>query len=100
MPWPNAPSARPDSETNHFLLGAGRFYFPLPLTLTLLLPLTLPLTENAGPSPAFIYERARLRALSSKKEFDFKDFKDFDFFIYIKIISRKSKVKGSVKKNI
>jgi hypothetical protein len=29
----------------------------------------LTLTENAGFSPAFIYERARLRALSSKKEF-------------------------------
>jgi hypothetical protein len=45
--------------------------------------LTLILTENAGFSPAFIYERARLRALSSKKdfkEFDFEfDFKDFDF---------------------
>jgi hypothetical protein len=31
--------------------------------LILTLPLTL--TENAGFSPAFIYERARLRALSS-----------------------------------
>jgi hypothetical protein len=43
----------------------------------------LTLTENAGFSPAFIYERARLRALSSKYEFefDFKEFgfKDFDF---------------------
>jgi len=36
------------------------------------------LTEYAGFSPAYIYERARLRALSSKYEFDF-DFKDFDF---------------------
>jgi hypothetical protein len=43
--------------------------------------LTLPLTENEGFSPEFIYERARLRALSSKYEFDFKDFdfKEFDF---------------------
>jgi hypothetical protein len=44
------------------------------LTLTLLLILILILIENAGFSPAFIYERARLRALSSKKEF-----KEFDF---------------------
>jgi hypothetical protein len=29
------------------------------------LTLTLPLTENEGFSPEFIYERARLRALSS-----------------------------------
>jgi len=43
------------------------------------LPLTLILIENAGFSPAFIYERARLRALSSKNDLDFKDldFKDF-----------------------
>jgi hypothetical protein len=49
--------------------------------LTLILVLTLPLTENEGFSPEFIYERARLRALSSKYEFDFKefDFKEFDF---------------------
>jgi hypothetical protein len=45
--------------------------------LTLTWP--LPLTEKEGFSPEFIYERARLRALSSKYEFDFKDFKDFDF---------------------
>jgi hypothetical protein len=44
----------------------------------LTLPLTLPLTEYAGFSPAYTYERARLRALSSKKEFEF-EFKDFDF---------------------
>jgi hypothetical protein len=31
----------------------------------LTLVLTLPLTENEGFSPEFIYERARLRALSS-----------------------------------
>jgi hypothetical protein len=30
--------------------------------------LTLMLTENEGFSPEFIYERARLRALSSKYE--------------------------------
>jgi hypothetical protein len=49
--------------------------------LTLKLTLTLPLTEYAGFSPAYIYERARLRALSSKYEFDFNDFdvKEFDF---------------------
>jgi len=41
-----------------------------------LLTLTLQLTENRGFSPRFIYER---RSLSSKKEFDFKDFKAFDF---------------------
>jgi hypothetical protein len=46
------------------------------LTLILTLILTLPLTEYAGFSPAYIYERARLRALSSKYEFEF-DFKDF-----------------------
>jgi len=40
--------------------------------------LTLPLTEYAGFSPAYIYER---RSLSSKNEFDFKDFKEFDFLI-------------------
>jgi hypothetical protein len=40
--------------------------------LMLILTLILMLTENAGFSPAFIYERARLRALSSKYEFDFK----------------------------
>jgi hypothetical protein len=44
-----------------------------------MLTLTLILTENAGFSPAFIYERARLRALSSKKDFKEFDFKDFDF---------------------
>jgi hypothetical protein len=44
----------------------------------LTLKLTLPLTENEGFSPEFIYERARLRALSSKYEFEF-DFKEFDF---------------------
>jgi hypothetical protein len=44
----------------------------------LTLPLTL--TEYAGFSPAYIYERARLRALSSKYEFDFKAFKDFKAF--------------------
>jgi hypothetical protein len=43
------------------------------------------LIEYAGFSPAYIYERARLRALSSKyefdfKEFDFKDFKEFNNF--------------------
>jgi hypothetical protein len=47
------------------------------LTLTLMLKLTL--TEVRGFSPRTIYERARLRALSSKYEFDFKDFKEFDF---------------------
>jgi hypothetical protein len=47
------------------------------LTLQLKLTLTLPLTEYAGFSPAYIYERARLRALSSKYEFDFKEF-DFN----------------------
>jgi len=49
--------------------------------LTLKLMLKLPLTENRGFSPRFIYERARLRALSSKYEFDFKDFdfNEFDF---------------------
>jgi len=41
-----------------------------------LLTLTLQLTENRGFSPRFIYGR---RSLPSKKEFDFKDFKDFDF---------------------
>jgi hypothetical protein len=45
----------------------------VPLTLLL----TLTLTEYAGFSPAYIYERARLRALSSKYEFDFKVFKAF-----------------------
>jgi hypothetical protein len=40
----------------------------------------LTLTENEGFSPEFIYERARLRALSSKYEFDFKDFKAFKDF--------------------
>jgi hypothetical protein len=40
--------------------------------------LTLTLTENEGFSPEFIYERARLRALSSKYEFEF-DFNEFDF---------------------
>jgi hypothetical protein len=44
----------------------------------LTLILTLLLTENEGFSPEFIYERARLRALSSKYEFEFKDF-EFDF---------------------
>jgi hypothetical protein len=44
------------------------------LLLTLPLTLSLTLTENEGFSPEFIYERARLRALSSKN-----DFKDFDF---------------------
>jgi hypothetical protein len=44
------------------------------------LTLTLILIENEGFSPEFIYERARLRALSSKYEFEFEfDFKDFDF---------------------
>jgi hypothetical protein len=42
------------------------------LTLTLTLTLLLTLTENEGLGPEFIYERARLRALSSKNEFDFK----------------------------
>jgi hypothetical protein len=44
------------------------------------LTLTLPLTENEGLGPEFIYERARLRALSSKYEFEFEfefDFKRF-----------------------
>jgi hypothetical protein len=45
--------------------------------LTLPLPLTLPLTEYAGLGPAYIYERARLRALSSKKDLDFKVFVPF-----------------------
>jgi len=49
------------------------------LTLTLTLTLTLQLTENEGFSPEFIYER---RSLSSKKEFDFKDFKGFDFLLF------------------
>jgi hypothetical protein len=44
------------------------------LLLTLILTLTLLLTEVRGFSPRTIYERARLRALSSKYEFDFKDF--------------------------
>jgi hypothetical protein len=47
--------------------------------LTLTLVLTLLLTEYAGFSPAYIYERARLRALSSKYEFKDFDFKEFDF---------------------
>jgi hypothetical protein len=50
------------------------------LGLTLGLTLLLILIENEGFSPEFIYERARLRALSSKydfKDFDFKDFKRF-----------------------
>jgi hypothetical protein len=51
------------------------------LTLTLTLPLIL--TENEGLGPEFIYERARLRALSSKNEFDFKDFKRFLKFLRI-----------------
>jgi hypothetical protein len=50
--------------------------------LILTLPLTLTLTENEGFSPEFIYERARLRALSSKYEFDFKEF-DFKRFLFI-----------------
>jgi hypothetical protein len=51
------------------------------LTLTVMLTLTLTLTDNEGFSPEFIYERARLRALSSKNEFDFNNLilKDFDF---------------------
>jgi hypothetical protein len=35
--------------------------------------LTLTLTENEGFSPEFIYERARLRALSSENELDFNN---------------------------
>jgi hypothetical protein len=47
------------------------------LKLTLILTLPLTLTEYAGFSPAYIYGRARLRALPSKYEFDFNDF-DFN----------------------
>jgi hypothetical protein len=49
--------------------------------------LKLTLTEYAGFSPAYIYERARLRALSSKYEFDFKDF-DFNNLTLIFFINR------------
>jgi hypothetical protein len=50
------------------------------LTLTL----TLQLTENEGFSPEFIYERARLRALSSKYEFDFNNFNNFNSLTFLK----------------
>jgi uncharacterized protein (TIGR02145 family) len=60
----------------------------------LTLPLTLPLTENRGFSPRFIYERARLRALSSKYEFD------FNLNLILKILMILTLIKGAYCMNL
>jgi hypothetical protein len=52
------------------------------------------LTENAGFSPAFIYERARLRALSSKKYFYYLTLKILTLTLKSCFLTSKQKEQG------